>query len=115
MMDANKETHQVTYDVFYISDALSGFRLFIDGFHGNGDLKDDLSIEHSGIAGGMGTVFVWIVMVCLVEVVRWAYIGIRLEVMTHLLPGLRWRPDVSQKIYQHAPIKDFAGHCFRDV
>ena len=58
MMDANKETHQVTYDVFYISDALSGFRLFIDGFHGNGDLKDDLSIEHSGIAGGMGTVFV---------------------------------------------------------
>ena len=48
MMNANKETKQVTYDIFYISDAESGFALFVDGFHGEDGIEDDLRTSHLG-------------------------------------------------------------------
>ena len=48
MTNTAKQNRTALYDVFYISDAESGFRLFVDGFHGDDVIKDDLRSIHFG-------------------------------------------------------------------
>jgi len=48
MTNTAKQPRHALYDVFYISDAESGFRLFIYGFYRDDVIKVDLRSMHFG-------------------------------------------------------------------